>query len=118
MAVDRLERVNSLLRRTIAEALPKVLAGCTDIDAAAITVLDVSTAHNLRNATVTVSIFNHEGETGRYLHALSRSARELQQVINRECCMKYTPHLHFSISDSIAKGDRVLDILNHLDIPE
>ena len=44
--------------------------------------------------------------------------RELQQVINRECCMKYTPHLHFSISDSIAKGDRVLDILNHLDIPE
>ena len=118
MPVGRLERLNSLLRREIAEALPSVFAGATDIEPGAITILEVDCAKNLRNATVVVSIFGHENERSHYLHALVKAAPELQRRINRDCQMKYTPHLHFDMTDSIAKGDAVLDLLNHLDIPE
>ena len=118
MPVERQERINALLRRSIAEALPRIFMSDDKIDTGAITVLDVMTAHNLRNATVTVSIFGHEEERGRYMSKLSHAAGELQRIINRECKMKYTPRLRFVLTESIAKGDHVLDLLNHLDIPE
>ncbi|MBP5509492.1 MAG: 30S ribosome-binding factor RbfA [Kiritimatiellae bacterium] len=118
MAVDRLERINSLLRREIAEALPRIFLSDERIDASCVTILDVSTAPNLRNATVTVSIFNHPEEHSVYLHRLVKAAPELQRLINRDCKMKFTPKLRFVITDSLEKGDHVLDVLNHLDIPE
>lgn len=118
MAVDRLERINSLLRRVIAEALPRIFMSDAEVDVGAITILDVATAHDLHNATVTVSVFNHDSERGTYLHKLVQVAPELQRLINRECRMKFTPKLRFVISDALAKGDHVLNILNHLDNPQ
>ena len=118
MGVDRIERLNALLRREIGEAMFRVFAGDTVIDPGAITVTDVRVAHNLRNATVRVSIFGHENERGTYLKKLAVKAREFQRLINRDLTMKYTPQLHFSLDTSLAKGDHVLDVLSHLDIPE
>ena len=117
MSVDRLERVNALLRRAIGEALYKVFAGET-IDLASVTVTHVETARNLRNATVSVSIFGHENERGLMLRKLAGKADELQSIINRELTLKYTPRLRFSLDGSIEKGDHVLDGLSKLDIPE
>ena len=51
MGVDRLERLNALLRRELGEAMFRVLAG-ENLDPGAITVTSVRVAHNLRNATV------------------------------------------------------------------
>lgn len=117
MSVDRLERVNALLRREIGEALYKVFAGDT-LNLACITVTNVETSRNLRNATVSVSIFGHEHERGTILKKLSHKAAALQSIINRDLTLKYTPQLHFVLDGSVAKGDHVLDILSHLDIPE
>ena len=117
MSIDRLERVNALLRRAIGEALYKVFAG-DPIDLAAITVTHVETSRNLRNATVSVSIFGHDEERGTILRKLARKADALQSIINRELTLKYTPRLRFMLDGSIEKGDHVLDVLNKLDIPE
>ena len=117
MSIDRLERVNALLRRAIGEALYKVFAG-DPIDLASITVTQVVTARNLRNATVSVSIFGHENERGVILRKLASKADMLQSIINRELTLKYTPRLRFMLDGSIEKGDHVLDVLNKLDVPE
>ena len=117
MAVDRLERLNSLIRRELAEAMFHVLAG-ESIDPGAITVTGVRIARNLRNATVSVSIFGHDNERGTYLHKISSKAKEFQRLINRDLTMKYTPQLHFTLDTSLEKGDHVLDVLSHLDVPE
>ena len=116
MSVDRLERVNALLRRAIGEALYKVFAGDT-LDLACVTVTSVVTTRNLRNATVNVSIFGHEDEHGLILRKLANKADALQAIINRDLTLKYTPRLRFVLDGSIAKGDHVLDILSHLDDP-
>lgn len=114
MAVDRLERVNALLRREIGEALYKVFAG-EPIDLAAITVTQVVTARNLRNATVSVSIFGHENERHAMIRKIAGKARELQALINRDLMLKYTPRLRFTLDGSVEKGDHVLDVLRRLE---
>ena len=115
MAIDRLERVNALLRRAIGEALYKVFAG-DPIDLGAITVTQVETARNLRNATVSVSIFGYENEQRQMIiRKRAGKAHDLQAIINRELTLKYTPRLRFQLDTSIEKGDRVLAVLNRLD---
>lgn len=116
MSIDRLERVNALLRREIGEAFYKVFAG-DPIDLASITVTKVQTARNLRDATVWVSVFGHESERGAMLRKLINKAKELQTLINRDLTLKYTPRLRFELDGSIEKGDHVLDVLSRLDIP-
>ena len=120
MPVDRLERVNELLRREIGEALFHVFNG--EIDLAAVTVTRVETSRNLRHATVSVSIFGYEDDRGRFIRALADKRVELQRLINRDCHLKYTPRLRFSLDTSIEKGDHVLAVINKMesegDIPE
>ncbi len=116
MAIDRLERVNALLRREIGEAFFKVFAGDV-IDMAAITVTHVQTARNLRNATVSISVFGHDAEKGAYLRRIANKAKELQDLINRDLTLKYTPRLRFVLDGSVEKGDHILDVLSKLDLP-
>ena len=116
MAIDRLERVNALLRREIGEAFFKVFAGDV-IDMAAITVTHVQTARNLRNATVSISVFGHDAEKGADLRRIANKAKELQDLINRDLTLKYTPRLRFVLDGSVEKGDHILDVLSKLDLP-
>jgi len=116
MSVDRLERVNALLRREIGEAIFKVFMG-DPIDVAAITVTQVQVARNLRNATVSVSIFGHENERSVMLRRIAGKAAELQSIINRDLRLKYTPRLHFVLDTSVEKGDHILAVLSKLDDP-
>ena len=116
MAIDRLERVNALLRRELSEALYKVFAG-EPIDLAAITITRVEAARNLRTAKVSVSIFGHEHEHGAFLRQLANKAKDLQALINRDLTLKYTPRLRFELDGSLEKGDHILDVLSHLDLP-
>ena len=114
MSIDRLERVNALLRREIAEAIPAVMAS-EGVDWGAYTVTQVRAARTLRNATVSVSIFGHEQERAAMIRKLGGRHAEFQRLINRDMKLKYTPVLTFTLDDSIEKGDQILDLLNHLD---
>lgn len=116
MSVNRLERVNALLLREIADDLFKVLQSEPDIDLAGITVTKVCCAPNLRTADVWVSIMDAEQHPN-WLRKLSKHAKELQERINRNLTLRFTPHLRFRLDVGIAKGDRVLDLLNHLPPP-
>lgn len=117
MSIDRLERVNALLRREIGEAFFKVFIG-EPIDLASVTVTHVQAARNLRNATVSISVFGHEQERGAYLRIIANKAKELQSLINRDLTLKYTPRLRFVLDGSVEKGDHILDVLSKLDVPE
>jgi ribosome-binding factor A len=116
MSIDRLERVNALLRREVGEALYKVFVG-EPIDLAAITITRVEAARNLRNAKVWVSVFGHEQERGALLRQLANKAKELQLLINRDLTLKYTPRLRFELDGSLEKGDHILDVLSRLEAP-
>jgi ribosome-binding factor A len=118
MSTDRIKRVDALLRREIAEAIPKEMAN-EQIDLARLMISRVETAPNLRSARVYVSISApDEEEHGRIFRALLRHRANLQRRINHDLKIKYTPKLEFKDDSSIGHGDHVLDVLSHLDIPE
>ncbi|MBQ7234431.1 MAG: 30S ribosome-binding factor RbfA [Kiritimatiellae bacterium] len=114
MGVDRLERVNSLLRRVIAEAMHQVMQGDT-VAPGLITVTDVKCGKDLRDATVKISVFGDDALKETAMQHLTHNARRFQQIINREVRMKFTPRLVFQLDRSLEKGDEVLAILSKLE---
>ena len=113
MGVDRLERVNSLLKRVIAEAMFSVMQGDT-VQPGLITVTDVACGKDLRDANVKVSIFGDDALKETALQHLKHNAKRFQQEINRQVRMKFIPRLTFQLDFSLEKGDEVLAILNNL----
>ena len=113
MAVDRLERINSLLRRVIAESMFSVMQG-DSVQPGLITVTGVSCGKDLRDATVRVSVFGDEALKTTALNHLRHNARKFQAIINREVKIKFTPRLTFQLDRSLERGDEVLAILDGL----
>lgn len=114
MTVDRLTRVNELLKREIGEALFKIVKE-DDFDLSAVTVTHVITGSNLRNAKVMVSIRDNQDRRDRMLAILRRYRGEIQKRINKDITLKYTPRLTFELDTSIEKGDAVLSLLHKME---
>lgn len=114
MTVDRLTRVNELLKREIGEALFQIIKE-DDFDLSAVTVTHVITASNLRNAKVMVSIRDNEDKRAKMLAILRRYRGEIQKRISNDIILKYTPRLTFELDTSIEKGDAVLSLLHKME---
>lgn len=113
MSVDRLERVNSLLKRVIAENMFSIMQG-DEVSPGLFTVTGVSCSRDLHDATVRVSVFGDDALRERAIQHLRHNARRFQAAINREVRLKFTPRLNFQLDLSLAKGDEVLAILDRL----
>lgn len=116
MAVDRLERINSLLKRVIAESIFTVMQG-DSVAPGLFTVTGVSCGKDLRDATVRVSVFGDDDTRRKAIGHLRHNARKFQAIVNREVRMKFTPRLNFVLDLSLEKGDEVLAILDRLQPP-
>lgn len=114
MSVDRISRVNELLKREIAECLFREMNE-PEYDPATVLVTRVETSRDLHRARVYVSITGTEGAQRHTLNLLQRHRRALQARINRDVHLKYTPHLSFHLDGSIAHGDHILHVLSELE---
>ncbi len=115
MTADRMTRVNELLKREIATALFRLLAPEERVDTAAVTVTHVITSRNLRHARVLISILGHENERGSIMEQVRDHRSQIQQWINRNVKLKYTPRLDFELDTSVEQGDHVLEILQAME---
>jgi ribosome-binding factor A len=96
---SRLDRINELLRREIADLLERMdfhMENCL------VTVNEVVASPDLRHARVYMETHRHH----------------LQTKIAKDIILKYTPVLDFIIDDSIEKGDRVLSIISEMEKQE
>lgn len=114
MNVDRMSRVNELLKREIAGIVFR-RANQFGFDASAITVTRVLTSSNLRHARVLVSMREGFRDTARILPWLRRERVRIQAEMTKQVVLKYTPCLMFEQDMSIRNGDHVLDIISKLE---
>ena len=114
MSVDRLVRVNELIRREIGDLLFRIMNE-RKFDLSAVTVTHVITNPTLRQARVLVSIRDHVAERPEMLRLLRKHAPEIQDAINRDLKLKYTPRLTFELDTSIERGDHVLSVLSEIE---
>lgn len=117
MSIDRLTRVNQLIRQEVAESLFRVIND-PGADIAAVTVTRVETSANLRNARVFVSIRGNQATQDRILNLIRNHRRDIQSSIARHIVLKYTPQISFEIDHSIEEGDHVLDVIARLEADE
>jgi len=114
MSVDRITRVNELIKREIGMALFRVMTE-QNFDLAAVTVTRVITSPTLRGTQVLVSIRGSEDERSGMLGMLRRHRGEIQKIIAANIKLKYTPRIDFQLDSSIEKGDRILHVLSDLE---
>jgi ribosome-binding factor A len=108
----RLERVRELLKREVGETIRRELPVN---EAGLISVNDVSVSADLQHATIYVSILGGTEQQKRGVVLLQERRKLIQAAIARSVILKYTPQLRFVVDDSIARGNRVLQILNELE---
>jgi ribosome-binding factor A len=114
MKADRITRVNELIRRELGLQLYRVV-NRPDFDPAAVTFTHALTSVDLRTCRVLVSVRGDPAEQERMLCVLKRHRVEFQAAIRDNIVLRYTPHLHFVLDHSVAQGDHVLHILQHME---
>ena len=114
-SIDRLVRVNELLKRVLADLLETL--GYNEEQGKIISITRVDCASNLKTASVYVSILGakNEEEEAHIVRRLIERKSEIQSLMSKEVILKYTPVLHFVLDHSVADGDRVLDLLRHME---
>jgi ribosome-binding factor A len=108
----RYERVRELLKRELGEIIrrqsPLEEGGIISIN-------DVGLSGDLQSAKVFISISGTAEQRKRGTALLEANTGVLQHLLGHSVILKYTPHLKFVVDDSIARGDRVLGILDELE---
>ena len=117
-SVDRIVRINVLLKRGLADLMETL--GFNEEFGCIVSVTRVDCASNLKSAGVYISILGakSEEEEQRIIRRLIERKSEIQALMSQEIILKYTPVLQFILDRSVADGDRVLDLLRHMEDEE
>ena len=108
----RLLRVRELLKREIGEAIRREMPV---EQAGLVTVNDVDVTGDLRVATVFIGILGSTEQQRTGLALLQKNRARIQGLVAKAVILKYTPQLRFMVDDSVARGNRVLDIIAELE---
>ena len=112
MASHRHERVRELLKRAIGEAIRREIPVG---DGGLITVNDVDVGGDLRQARVFISVLGNPEQQRTGLALLRKNRARIQGLVAKEVILKYTPHLRFSVDDTVERGNRVLRLIEELE---
>lgn len=113
-SVRRIFRVKELLKHEIAECIRREFSIS---EVGLLSVNDVGTSSDLRSATVFLGFVGTPEQRKLALARLAERALDIQQMVGSSVRLKFTPTLRFQIDDSIEQGNRVLAILEQLDVP-
>jgi len=107
---SRMRRVDEAIREVLSEAIPKEIQ---DERVGFVTVTDVETSPDLRHARVFLSVLGNQEEREESLSVLQGAHGRLQRSIATQLRLKHTPELEIRYDDSIDRGIRVDEILEH-----
>jgi ribosome-binding factor A len=112
MTSDRMRRVDEAMREVLSGAITSEMK---DPRVGFVTVTAVETSPDLRHARVFVSVFGNPGERRRTLQALDAAHGFLQRRVAAELRIKNTPQLQFIYDDTVERGMRISELLQHED---
>ena len=107
----RLLRVCELIKRELGVIIGRELK----FEAPLVSVRAVDITPDLKNAHVFISVIGTKWQKEQALELLREKRQHLQHELSRRVIIKYTPHLHFELDESIERGTRVISLLDELD---
>ena len=111
---NRIARVNELIHRELSELVLKELT----FDAKLVTIQEVSVTPDIKHAHAYVGVIGTDAEAHKAVRKLNARARHFQAEIGKRVTMKFTPNLHFKLDTAGPRGDRVMQILDELGVPD
>jgi len=114
MPSRRIERINHLLRQEIAELLSREVKDAT-LSTSLISITEVDTSPDLRNAKVYFSVYGDEDEIKAAGDHLRRASGFLHHNLKERLDLRHTPHLEFIADHSIARGDRIMRLMRTIE---
>ncbi len=111
---NRLARVNELLKRELSELIRREVT----FTAKLVTIVQVDVTPDLKHAHVFVGVIGTPEEQKQALSALHDHRQRFQSELAKRVVIKFTPQIHFKLDSAGERGDRVLQILNNLGLPE
>ena len=111
MAVDRIDKVNSLLRDEISKIILRDFAFSPNI---LVTLTRVETTANFFEAKAYISVFPEERSVG-IINALSKSVYDIQYKINRTLRQRPVPKIIFVRETEISKAGRIEELLTKVE---
>jgi ribosome-binding factor A len=82
-----------------------------------VTIPSVEISPDLKNCNVYVRVIGATYQKSDVIAELEELRISLQRELSKRVVLKYTPHLHFKLDNSIERGNRVLEIIQDLDEP-
>lgn len=111
---QRIIRVNELIKREISELLHTRYQA----EATLITIMEVDTSPDLRNAKVYYSVFGDTLAEAKARRFFLKRTSDIRSMVARKVILKYLPNLEFIYDPSIRRGMEITQILDELDIPD
>lgn len=111
---NRLDRVNELIKRELSELVRREIT----FKAKLVTVQEVDITPDLKHAHVYIGVLGTLDEKKQALAALHDHRQRFQKELAKRVVIKWTPQLHFALDTAGERGDRVLNLLDQLDIPK
>ena len=108
----RIDRVNELLRLEISQVLARQIKDPRL--AGVITITEVRTSSDLRNALVLLSVMGDEEAKQSALAGIQSAAKFLRRELRGRLTLRYTPFLSFALDDSLEDADRLIGIMNQI----
>ena len=116
MGVNRLIRLNELLKRELGQAFEKYI--CPAVKGGLVTVTGVEITEELKDANVYVSVYGSPAVQESVMALLQKKRALLQSEIAHHVVMRFTPRLQFKLDHTAEKAARVMEIISELDKEE
>lgn len=111
---NRTLRVNELIQREMSAILHQKHQS----ESVTITITEVRTAPDLRDARVFVSIVGNEEEQEKKLRWLRAQSREIRFELGRRIVLKFMPRFEYLLDHSIERATHLLKMLDEVDPPK
>ncbi len=112
MAVQRTDRLNSLLKEVISEVIKRDVHNPHVNEL--VTVTRVQISKDLRHAKVFISVIGTDVQKTETIHALSTAAGFIAVNSSQKVTMRYFPELVFKLDDSVDKHMRIEELLGKI----
>ena len=109
----RLERVNEIIRRELSEIVRREVVFAAPL----VTIQSADIAPDLKSCHIYISVIGNEEQKKEAIVRLLDKRKELQYLLMKRIVLKYTPQLHFEIDHALERGDRIMQILDEIEIP-
>ena len=106
----RIDRVNELLRLEISQVLARQIKDPRL--SGVITITEVRTSSDLRNALVLLSVMGDEEAKQTALAGIQSAAKFLRRELRGRLTLRYTPFLSFELDLAQEEANHILDIID------